>query len=82
MAFGSWDYSGGATWYRASGRIFGQDNQPPRSWSAFYDFNLARWLLGASFERDDCWFDFNVDVGPLHLSLCYWRPLPDVGLDL
>ena len=60
-------------WHRAAGAIFDRGDSREETLSVFYDYNLLNWFFGFSFERDECWYDFHVGVGPIGVSFTFWR---------
>lgn len=62
------------TWDRASGSWFYRDSKPG-TFTVFYNYDIGSWLFGFRFEREPEWFDMHVSIGPIDISLCYWRRL-------
>lgn len=60
------------TWNRASVTLLDRDDRAGTV-SLFFDYDLGRWTFGPRLEVDQCWVDFVIEVGPLSISLVYWR---------
>jgi len=60
------------SWYKNGGSWDSRD-QKTGSFSLFIDVDLLVWLLGFRFDIDPHWIDFGVSLGPIILSVIYWR---------
>lgn len=60
-----------ATWYRISTGL--NTDAKPGTVSLFFDYNLCNWTFGSSIEPDPCWISLHIVLGPIDLSLTYWR---------
>jgi len=70
------------TWYHAQWILFDMAARRVRfdgtedresTVSVYLDYDIGSWSFGVRFQPDPCWYDFNLDLGPLSLSAIYWR---------
>lgn len=61
------------TWHHANFALIDQGDAREGTMSVFLDYDIGNWTFGLRFEHDLCWYDIVVQVGPVHLSFCYWR---------
>lgn len=61
-----------ATWHRVSLGVDSGDKKAGTV-SFFFDYDLRCWLFGISIDPDPSWFDLKISLGPIGLSLMYWR---------
>jgi len=60
------------TWHRADWTLV-DCNSREGTVSVFLMYNIGCWTFGARFEHDPCWFSLHIEVGPVEVSICYWR---------
>lgn len=62
-----------ATWHKAQWALRDAGDDRAGTVSIYCDYDLRSWTFGLRFEPDPCWFDFHLDLGPISLSVIYWR---------
>jgi hypothetical protein len=60
-------------WHLAEFTLVDRGHDREGTASVYLKYDLACWTFGFRFEHDPCWYDFHIDLGPIELSICYWR---------
>lgn len=61
-----------ARWFRADWTLFGKSHKP-ETVSAYLAFDIRCWMLGVCLDVDPFWYDVQFTLGPLSLTLMWWR---------